>query len=161
MVEPINLIYTRFTVTEPMTHNVNPDLPQTLMKVLDHLRESLQDELYAEGIDLTPPDIRLLELIGADAGQSLQSLGRKMCRDKALVTRKIREMETLGLVRRERNPDDQRSFQLFLTEAGSRIDERTQAILARTHDNLFAPLDDEEQRTLTQLLRQCLQGRGD
>lgn len=161
MVEPINLIYTRFTVTEPMTHNVNPDLPQTLMKVLDHLRERLQDELCAEGIDLTPPDIRLLELIGADAGQSQQSLGRKMCRDKALVTRKIREMETLGLVRRERNPDDQRSFQLFLTEAGSRIDERTQAILARTHDRLFAPLDDKEQRTLTQLLRQCLQGHAD
>lgn len=161
MVEPINLIYTRLTVTEPMTHSVNPDLPQTLMKVFDHMRESLLDGLCAEGIDLAPPDIRLLELIGADAGQSLQSLSRKMCRDKALVTRKIREMETLGLVRRERNPGDQRSFQLFLTDAGRRVDQRTQAILARTHDSLFAPLDDDEQRTLTQLLRQCLQEHGD
>ncbi|WP_184590644.1 MarR family winged helix-turn-helix transcriptional regulator [Pseudomonas nitroreducens] len=144
-----------------MTHSVNPDLPQTLMKVFDHMRESLLDGLCAEGIDLAPPDIRLLELIGADAGQSLQSLSRKMCRDKALVTRKIREMETLGLVRRERNPGDQRSFQLFLTDAGRRVDQRTQAILARTHDSLFAPLDDDEQRTLTQLLRQCLQEHGD
>ncbi|WP_447755535.1 MarR family winged helix-turn-helix transcriptional regulator [Pseudomonas nicosulfuronedens] len=144
-----------------MTHSVNPDLPQTLMKVLEHLRESLQEELCAEGIDLTPPDIRLLELIGADAGQSQQSLGRKMCRDKALVTRKIREMEALGLVRRERNPVDQRSFQLFLTEAGSRIDERTQAILARTHDSLFAPLDHTQQQMLARLLQQCLPGRAE
>lgn len=156
MVEPINLIYTRFTVTEPMTHSVNPELPQTLTEVLDHLRERLQEQLCAEGIDLTPPDIRLLELIGADAGQSLQSLGRKLCRDKALITRKIREMESLGLVRRERNPDDQRSFQLFLTETGKSVGERTQAILARTHDDLFAPLDDAEQQLLMRLLQQCL-----
>lgn len=161
MVEPINLIYTRFTVTEPTTHNVNPELPEALMKVFDHMRESLLDGLCAEGIDLAPPDIRLLELIGADAGQSLQSLGRKLCRDKALITRKIREMEALGLVRRERNPDDQRSFQLFLTEAGRTVEKRTQAILARTHDALFAPLDDNEQQLLTRLLQQCLAAHGE
>ncbi|MHB9796686.1 MarR family winged helix-turn-helix transcriptional regulator [Pseudomonas sp. MT3] len=142
-----------------MTHTVNPELPQALMKVFDHMRESLQDKLCAEGIDLAPPDIRLLELIGADAGQSLQCLGRKLCRDKALVTRKIREMEALGLVRRERNPDDQRSFQLFLTEAGRSIETRTLAILARTHDDLFAPLDDAQQQMLTHLLQQCLPDR--
>ena len=159
MVDPINRIYIPFTVTAPMTHTVNPELPQALMKVFDHLRESIQDQLYAEGIDLAPPDIRLLELIAADAGQSLQSLGRKLCRDKALVTRKIREMEALGLVRRERNPGDQRSFQLFLTEAGLTVEARTQAILARTHDALFAPLDDAQQQLLTHLLQECLPGR--
>ncbi len=161
MVDPINRLYIPFTVTAPMTHTVNPELPQALMKVFDHMRESIQDKLCAEGIDLAPPDIRLLELIGADAGQSLQSLGRKLCRDKALVTRKIREMEELGLVRRERNPEDQRSFQLFLTEAGWTIEARTQAILAQTHDDLFAPLDDAQQQMLTRLLQQCLTGRAE
>lgn len=159
MVDSINRIYIPFTVTAPMTHTVNPELPQALRLVFDHLRESVQDQLCAEGIDLAPPDIRLLELIGADAGQSLQTLGRRLCRDKALVTRKIREMEALGLVRRERNPGDQRSFQLFLTEAGRITEARTQAILARTHDDLFAPLDDAQQQLLTRLLQQCLTGR--
>lgn len=156
MVDLINRIYITFTVTAPMTHTANPELPQALMKVFDHMRERLLEGLCAEGIDLAPPDIRLLELIGADAGQSLQHLSRKLCRDKALVTRKIREMETLGLVRRERNPGDQRSFQLFLTEAGRSVEARTQSILARTHDELFAPLDATEQQMLTRLLQQCL-----
>lgn len=159
MVDLINRIYIPFTVTAPMTHPMNPELPQALMKVFDHLRESVQSELCAEGIDLAAPDIRLLELIGANAGQSLQCLGRQLCRDKALVTRKIREMEALGLVRRERNPDDQRSFQLFLTEAGQTLEKRTLAILARTYDDLFAPLDDAQQQMLTHLLQHCLAAR--
>ncbi len=137
-----------------MNYPVNPDLMPALMAVFQHVRTRIQSELDCQRLDLTPPDVHVLKLIDEQRGLNLQDLGRQMCRDKALITRKIRELEGRNLVRRERNPSDQRSFQLFLTEAGSRIDERTQAILARTHDSLFAPLDDEEQRTLTQLLRQ-------
>ncbi|CDF81821.1 MarR family winged helix-turn-helix transcriptional regulator [Pseudomonas sp. QL9] len=139
-----------------MTRSLNPDLPLSLMALFDHMRASLLQGLNAQGIDLAPPDIRLLELIGASEGLNLQDVGRQMCRDKALITRKVREMEERGLVRRERNPDDQRSFQLFLTDAGKAVDSLTQRILAETHENLFAPLNDAEQATLATLLRRCL-----
>lgn len=62
-----------------------------------------------------------------------------MCRDKALITRKIRELEGRNLVRRERNPSDQRSFQLFLTDEGLAIHQHAEAIMSRVHDELFAP----------------------
>ena len=95
------------------------------MALFEHLRNQLQMGLLAQGIDLAPPDIRLLELIAEAEGLiNLQDVGRQMCRDKALITRKVREMESRGLVRRERNPGDQRSFQLFLTEAGRRLRDR-------------------------------------
>lgn len=139
-----------------MTRPVNPDLPENLMALFEHLRTQLQMGLHAQGIDLAPPDIRLLELIGEAEGLNLQDVGRQMCRDKALITRKVREMESRGLVRRERNPGDQRSFQLFLTEAGKVVHAQAQAILARTHDSLFAPLDADEQRCMAQLLQRCL-----
>ncbi|MCY1433154.1 Multidrug resistance operon repressor [compost metagenome] len=132
------------------------DLPKTLTEVFDHLRARLQDGLCAEGLDLTPPDICLLELIGSAAGLSLQDVGRQMSRDKALITRKIREMEDRGLVRRERNPNDQRSFRLFLTDSGKVVDQQARAILARTHDSLFATLDAEEKATVARLLKRCL-----
>ncbi|KAF1068324.1 MAG: Multidrug resistance operon repressor [Pseudomonas citronellolis] len=139
-----------------MPSPVRTDLPLNLMALFDHLRLLLQEGLIADGIDLAPPDMRLLELIGADAGRNLQDIGRHMCRDKALITRKVKEMEARGLVRRERNPADQRSFQLFLTDAGAAMDVQAQAILAQVHDTLFAPLSQTEQQTLARLLRQCL-----
>lgn len=99
-----------------MNYPVNPDLMPALMAVFQHVRTRIQSELDCQRLDLTPPDVHVLKLIDEQRGLNLQDLGRQMCRDKALITRKIRELEGRNLVRRERNPSDQRSFQLFLTD---------------------------------------------
>lgn len=65
-------------------------------------------------------------------------------------------LEGRNLVRRERNPSDQRSFQLFLTDEGLAIHQHAEAIMSRVHDELFAPLTPVEQATLVHLLDQCL-----
>ncbi|EPK5824947.1 MarR family transcriptional repressor MexR [Pseudomonas aeruginosa] len=131
-----------------MNYPVNPDLMPALMAVFQHVRTRIQSELDCQRLDLTPPDVHVLKLIDEQRGLNLQDLGRQMCRDKALITRKIRELEGRNLVRRERNPSDQRSFQLFLTDEG--------LAMSRVHDELFAPLTPVEQATLVHLLDQCL-----
>lgn len=92
-----------------MNYPVNPDLMPALMAVFQHVRTRIQSELDCQRLDLTPPDVHVLKLIDEQRGLNLQDLGRQMCRDKALITRKIRELEGRNLVRRERNPSDQRS----------------------------------------------------
>lgn len=123
-----------------MNYPVNPDLMPALMAVFQHVRTRIQSELDCQRLDLTPPDVHVLKLIDEQRGLNLQDLGRQMCRDKALITRKIRELEGRNLVRRERNPSDQRSFQLFLTDEGLAIHQHAEAIMSRVHDELFAPL---------------------
>ncbi|HCF5516285.1 TPA: MarR family transcriptional regulator [Pseudomonas aeruginosa] len=123
-----------------MNYPVNPDLMPALMAVFQHVRTRIQSELDCQRLDLTPPDVHVLKLIDEQRGLNLQDLGRQMCRDKALITRKIRELEGRNLVRRERNPSDQHA----------------EAIMSRVHDELFAPLTPEEQATLVHLLDQCL-----
>ncbi|MEQ6824658.1 MarR family transcriptional regulator [Pseudomonas aeruginosa] len=151
-----------------MNYPVNPDLMPALMAVFQHVRTRIQSELDCQRLDLTPPDVHVLKLIDEQRGLNLQDLGRQMCRDKALITRKIRELEGRNLVRRERNPSDQRSvrrernpsdqrsFQLFLTDEGLAIHQHAEAIMSRVHDELFAPLTPVEQATLVHLLDQCL-----
>ncbi|EPA0081640.1 MarR family transcriptional regulator [Pseudomonas aeruginosa] len=129
-----------------MNYPVNPDLMPALMAVFQHVRTRIQSELDCQRLDLTPPDVHVLKLIDEQRGLNLQDLGRQMCRDKALITRKIRE----------RNPSDQRSFQLFLTDEGLAIHQHAEAIMSRVHDELFAPLTPVEQATLVHLLDQCL-----
>lgn len=121
-----------------MNYPVNPDLMPALMAVFQHVRTRIQSELDCQRLDLTPPDVHVLKLIDEQRGLNLQDLGRQMCRDKALITRKIRELEGRNLVRRERNPSDQRSFQLFLTDEGLAIHQHAEAIMSRVHDELFA-----------------------
>lgn len=89
-----------------MNYPVNPDLMPALMAVFQHVRTRIQSELDCQRLDLTPPDVHVLKLIDEQRGLNLQDLGRQMCRDKALITRKIRELEGRNLVRRERNPSD-------------------------------------------------------
>lgn len=86
-----------------MNYPVNPDLMPALMAVFQHVRTRIQSELDCQRLDLTPPDVHVLKLIDEQRGLNLQDLGRQMCRDKALITRKIRELEGRNLVRRERN----------------------------------------------------------
>lgn len=87
-----------------MNYPVNPDLMPALMAVFQHVRTRIQSELDCQRLDLTPPDVHVLKLIDEQRGLNLQDLGRQMCRDKALITRKVRELEGRNLVRRERNP---------------------------------------------------------
>lgn len=117
-----------------MNYPVNPDLMPALMAVFQHVRTRIQSELDCQRLDLTPPDVHVLKLIDEQRGLNLQDLGRQMCRDKALITRKIRELEGRNLVRRERNPSDQRSFQLFLTDEGLAIHQHAEAIMSRVHE---------------------------
>ncbi|MGU4146373.1 MarR family winged helix-turn-helix transcriptional regulator [Pseudomonas aeruginosa] len=116
-----------------MNYPVNPDLMPALMAVFQHVRTRIQSELDCQRLDLTPPDVHVLKLIDEQ-----------------------RELEGRNLVRRERNPSDQRSFQLFLTDEGLAIHQHAEAIMSRVHDELFAPLTPEEQATLVHLLDQCL-----
>ncbi|HHQ4223232.1 TPA: MarR family transcriptional repressor MexR [Pseudomonas aeruginosa] len=132
-----------------MNYPVNPDLMPALMAVFQHVRTRIQSELDCQRLDLTPPDVHVLKLIDEQRGLNLQD-------HKALITRKIRELEGRNLVRRERNPSDQRSFQLFLTDEGLAIHQHAEAIMSRVHDELFAPLTPVEQATLVHLLDQCL-----
>lgn len=76
-----------------MNYPVNPDLMPALMAVFQHVRTRIQSELDRQRLDLTPPDVHVLKLIDEQRGLNLQDLGRQMCRDKALITRKIRELE--------------------------------------------------------------------
>lgn len=139
-----------------MNYPVNPDLMPALMAVFQHVRTRIQSELDCQRLDLTPPDVHVLKLIDEQRGLNLQDLGRQMCRDKALITRKIRELEEETWSAASATPATSAASQLFLTDEGLAIHQHAEAIMSRVHDELFAPLTPVEQATLVHLLDQCL-----
>ena len=68
--------------------------------------------------DLKPGRFAAMTVIANNPGITQADLGRAIARDKSSVTPLIQELETRGLVARQRSPRDRRSIALSLTAAG-------------------------------------------
>jgi DNA-binding MarR family transcriptional regulator len=68
--------------------------------------------------DLRPGRYAILKLIAENPGISQTVLSQASGRDKSSLTPALDDLETRGLIRRERVATDRRSYALFLTPAG-------------------------------------------
>jgi MarR family 2-MHQ and catechol resistance regulon transcriptional repressor len=71
--------------------------------------------------DLTPAQFDLIATLGNTAGMSCKDLGEKTLITKGTLTGVIDRLEQKGLVERERNTDDKRSYLVQLTPAGEQV----------------------------------------
>jgi DNA-binding MarR family transcriptional regulator len=139
---------------------VEPDgrLPAwaALLRVHAALVPRLGRELAAT-VPLSWYDV-LLELNSApDRKLRMSELGSRVVLSRERVSRVVDEMERAGLVRRERNPDDKRSFFAVLTPAGrDRLVAAAPIYLAGIERHFTSHLTDEEARTITAALERVL-----
>ena len=79
-----------------------------------------------EPMGLTHPQYLVMLALWGEEPLSVTDLSRRLELDPATLSRLLRRLESAGLVRRDRNPADERSLAVALTEAGR--DLRTQAL---------------------------------
>ncbi|MFJ9843404.1 MarR family winged helix-turn-helix transcriptional regulator [Kitasatospora sp. NPDC101155] len=105
-----------------------------------------------EDLGLTYPQyLVMLTLWGRDA-IPVKDLGSALHLDYGTLTPLLKRLETAGLLRRERRPDDERAVIITLTEEGAVLRERARAIPAAIGDAMS--LDPEEfERTRATLRR--------
>lgn len=68
----------------------------------------------------------------------------------------IDQIERLGLVRRERDPQDRRRQRVALTPAGTRLVRHLTKVAGAAQDDLLVGLSEAERDTLTELLRRVV-----
>jgi DNA-binding MarR family transcriptional regulator len=91
-------------------------------------------------------------------GAPQQELAEALCMDANNVVLLLNELEDLGHVTRQRDPEDRRRHRVLLTEQGRRalIDaERAQETI---EDEVLQALDPQERATLWRLLTRALRG---
>lgn len=85
---------------------------------------------------IKPSRFAIMTLIAENPGLSQTALGRAAGRDKSTLTTSLDDLTRRGLVRRDREPSDRRSYRLRLTPKGEEVladlMER-----AREHDRLL------------------------
>ena len=72
------------------------------------------------------------------------TLAERLGVDTPTVTRKVQQLERLGLVVREADPDDRRAFRISLTEAGNETLDRLTAAKRRWLDRLLTGWSPDE-----------------
>jgi DNA-binding MarR family transcriptional regulator len=90
----------------------------------------------ANGLDISPGRFALLTLIASNPGISQTELSRANGRDKSTLTPALDDLARRGLVKRERLPENRRSYALTLTPDGQAMLDELTACAARHEDKL-------------------------
>ena len=94
----------------------------------------------------------ILTRLALEDGRSQGEVSRYYEMDPSRVTRTAQAMENEGLIRRERDPDDNRVVRMYLTDGGRKLLEKRPALNQKLHGRLNAVLDEEELEELRRML---------
>ncbi|HEX5949403.1 MAG TPA: MarR family transcriptional regulator, partial [Actinomycetota bacterium] len=83
-------------------------------------------------------------------------LSSKLVLSTGAMTNRLDRLESAGLVRRERDPDDRRSVIVRLTERGEALLNDAIVAQAKEESRVMSALEPAEQRRLNQLLRKLM-----
>ena len=81
-------------------------------------------------LQLTYPQYLVMLVMWQNESNNLKSIGQQLNLDSGTLTPLLKRLESKGLLRRMRDPHDERSIQLWLTKEGKSL--RQQALLVPT-----------------------------
>jgi len=121
-------------------------------------RKTLIAKIDAE---LAPFDVSAAQwlvvlLVGENAVSSATGLCEKLSYDPGAMTRLLDRLESKGILRRVRSPDDRRTIQLELTDSGKALYPKIIAAMADVNNSLLRGFSREEVGQLEGYLRRML-----
>jgi len=91
---------------------------------------------------LTYPQYLVMLVLWQRGPQPVKELGSALHLDSGTLSPLLKRLESAGLVRRARNPEDQRNLALALTPAGRRLRAEAEKIPAGIVERLGMPVDE-------------------
>lgn len=143
---------------QPPEHGSDPariqELPTWLISRAYARSHRLLNEGFAAGGDgLRSYHYRLLAAVEESGPTSQANLGRATSVDRSDVTTVLSELERLGLVARNVDPENRRRNVVSVTEAGRRRLRLLDRVVDEVQERVVAPLSPNERRQLRRLLR--------
>ena len=120
---------------------------------------SFQAIRQAAGTELKPGWYTILTILAETGGLTPSELSRRCGRDRSTLTATLKALSGRGLIDRQRNPDDQRSYRVILTEAGSAMQARLHDV-ARDHDQRLDEIVGADKAVVLAALRRIVLGLG-
>lgn len=93
--------------------------------------------------------------IAKHQGCTQKQLAESLSMDNGYVTRTLKKLETLEMIKRITNNDDKRIINLFLTDNGKRIFEKSHTLFKKWDEIVFSSINTEEKEQIMNLM-QCI-----
>jgi DNA-binding MarR family transcriptional regulator len=103
-------------------------------------------------LGLTPAQFGVLTVLQAHPGLGQSSLARALGFDKVTVLRILRGLQTRGFIERGPAENSRRNMAVVLTPQGEEVLRQAQKPAERAYRRLLAPLDEQQQAQLVELL---------
>lgn len=120
---------TRSTPTAPPANRLDQQLCFALYKATNAITHTYRAPLAALG--LTYPQYLVLLVLWEDGEQTVGGLAQRLELDASTLTPLLRRMENAGLLTRQRDPANQRSVRVALTDRGRSLEAPAAAIQQR------------------------------
>lgn len=111
---------------------------------------------YLDELGLTYTQYIALMVLWDNSDITVKELGERLFLDSGTLTPLLKKLESKGIVRRNRDPKDERSLRVNITEEGKKL--RDKAIGIPEKVDSCIPLDPKEAETLYILLHKVLRG---
>ncbi|OJT20489.1 MarR family transcriptional regulator [Archangium sp. Cb G35] len=122
-----------------------------LTRATETLGAQLQRHLAS--LEITPPQLAVLEALLHVGPMNQSELGRKLLRSNPNMTALLDNLERSKWIQRERSPEDRRVVVVSLTPEGRRVIERVFPAHAAHVTALMGALTAEEQESLGELCK--------
>jgi DNA-binding MarR family transcriptional regulator len=129
---------------------ISRSVPFLLHCAAFHSTRCVADALAPLGIE--PRQFGVLCTLKSSGPQSQGGIGERLGIDRTTMVQLVDELEQRGLVERQRNPNDRRSYQLTLTPVGQQTVDEARELAEGSEEQVLAMLDDEERDALRELL---------
>jgi DNA-binding MarR family transcriptional regulator len=113
-----------------------------------------------KGFGISPPHVGILRWIRDNAGENQRQLASHLGVLPSRLVLLLDELETKGLVTRQRSRQDRRNQQLQLTAKGTRLLEKVELVAAAHEADLGSGLTESERETLIELCAKLAAHRG-
>lgn len=99
--------------------NNQKEIQNLLFSLMFDLKSALTKAMKGNHFDLAPMHQKVLAYFCHFPGATQQELVEQSGRDKAQITRLLKELEIKGFISRQKDKTDKRSFRVHLTEKGN------------------------------------------
>lgn len=96
---------------------------------------------------------RLVNLLREKDGRSLSEIAGLLHSETATISKMVKRMEHAGYLVRRSDPNDNRVTRIFLSASGRALGDKIDELHQKMNDLLCAPLSNEEERTLHNILK--------
>ena len=128
--------------------------PYLMNRIMGRYNANMREALRAEG--LTTAKMRTLAVLSVKGGLPISALAVFAVVEQSTLSRALDGLLSDGLIRREADAEDGRSFRIYLTEAGRAAFDRLWPGMAAEHDAMFAGIDEPERTAFLATLSKML-----